>query len=153
MSIPLPRAVLATVLLALTLSLALFAAPAQAQTTERYEDQARAVTNHKRTDHDLVRLRPGPCVQRFAERQAARMARQQRIFHQDLGVVLRRCNLSAVGENVAYGYDTGRAVVRAWMRSSGHRRNILNPRYRVLGMAARQDGNGRMYSAQVFGRG
>ena len=153
MSIPLPRAVFATVLLSLTLSLTLVAGPAQAQTTERYEDQARAVTNQNRADRDLVRLRPGPCVQRFAERQAARMARQQRIFHQDLGVVLRRCNLYAVGENVASGADTGREVVRAWMHSAGHRRNILNPRYRVLGMAAKRGGNGQMYAAQVFGRG
>lgn len=150
MSIPLPRAVFATVLLTLTMSL--LAAPAQAQTTERYEDQARAVTNNKRADHDLVRLRKGPCVQRFAERQARRMANRSRIYHQDLGVVMRRCNLSAVGENVAYGYSTGRAVVRAWMRSDGHRRNILNPRYRLLGMAARRGDNGQMYAAQVFGR-
>jgi len=148
-SIPLPRAVLATVLLALSLSL--LAAPAQAQTADRYETQARAVTNDKRAAHDLKRLKKGACVQRFAERQARRMARQGRIFHQDLGRVMRRCNLSMAGENVAYGYPTGRSVVRAWMKSPGHRANILNRRYRLLGMAARR-GNGSMYAVQVFGR-
>jgi len=38
---------------------------------------------------------------------------------------MRRCNLDAVGENVAYGYSTGLAVVGAWMRSDGHRHNIV----------------------------
>ena len=153
MSTHLPRVVLATALsLPLFLLGSLFAVPAQAQTIGRYADQARAVTNAKRVDHDMVRLDRGSCVQRFAVRQALRMARQQRIYHQDLTRVMRRCNLSAVGENVAYGYETGRQVVRAWMASPGHRANILNPRYRLLGMAARRDSHGEMYSAQVFGR-
>ena len=152
MSTRMPRAVLATVLIALPLSLV--APPAaQAQTIDRYERQARVVTNNERSDRDLVKLRKRPCVQRYAARQARRMARQERIYHQDLGVVLRNCNLNAVAENVAYGYDTGRQVVRAWMRSDGHRHNILNPRYRQLGMAARRGDNGRVYAAQVFGRG
>ena len=153
MSTHLPRVVLATALsLPLFLSVSLFSAPVQAQTAERYADRARVVTNAKRADHGLVRLDRGRCVQRFAARQAERMARQQRIFHQDLDVVLRRCDLSAVAENVAYGYDSGRAVVRAWMRSPGHRQNILNPRYRALGVAARRGPDGELYSAQVFGR-
>ncbi len=150
MSIPTPRAVLAAVLI--TLPLAVVASPAQAQTTDRYEDQARVVTNHKRVDHDLRRLEKGPCVQRFAERQARRMARKERLYHQDLGVVMRHCNLVTAGENVAYGYPTGRRVVRAWMRSEGHRRNILDPRFRLLGMAAARDDDGTVYAAQVFGR-
>ena len=151
MSTHLPRAVLATVL---ALSLTLVApAAAQAQTIDRYERQARVVTNNVRDSHHLPRLRKKPCVQRYAVRQARKMARQERMFHQDLGVVLRRCNLSAVAENVANGYGTGRQVVRAWMRSEGHRHNILNSRYRQLGMAARRGDSGYVYAAQVFGRG
>ena len=153
MSTHLPRVVLATALsLPLFLSTSPFSAPAQAQTAERYADQARVVTNAKRADHGLVRLDRGRCVQRFAARQAERMARQQRVFHQDLDVVLRRCDLSAVGENVAYGYDTGRAGFSALMHSHSLGQNILNPRYRALGMAARRGPNGELYSAQVFGR-
>jgi uncharacterized protein YkwD len=57
-----------------------------------------------------------------------------------------------VAENVAYGYDTGRKVVRGWMHSEGHRRNILNGKFRLLGMAVRRSDNGTPYAAQVFGR-
>jgi uncharacterized protein YkwD len=43
----------------------------------------------------------------------------------------------AVGENIAYGTGgraTPRAIVSAWMRSAGHRKNILNGRFRVIGV-------------------
>jgi uncharacterized protein YkwD len=40
---------------------------------------------------------------------------------------------SNVGENIATGYKTPAAVVRAWMASTGHCQNILNPVYRYVG--------------------
>jgi uncharacterized protein YkwD len=43
----------------------------------------------------------------------------------------------AVGENLAWGEEssgTPRQIVRAWMNSAGHRRNILNRRYREVGL-------------------
>jgi len=152
------RAALAAVLLTLLATL-LPASPVQAktekataQTVSRYQKQARLVTNNNREAHDRVKLRAGRCVQRFARRQARRMANQDRIFHQDPGPVLNRCNLSGVAENVAMGYPTGRAVVRAWMGSEGHRANILNRGFRLLGMAMRRSDGGTAYAAQVFGR-
>lgn len=41
---------------------------------------------------------------------------------------------SAVGENVAAGYATPRAVVRAWKRSPSHCRNLMDPRWRHMGV-------------------
>jgi uncharacterized protein YkwD len=40
---------------------------------------------------------------------------------------------SNVGENIATGYKTPAAVVKAWMASKGHCQNILNPMYREVG--------------------
>jgi uncharacterized protein YkwD len=40
---------------------------------------------------------------------------------------------SSVGENIATGYVTPAAVVRAWMASTGHCQNILNPTFRFVG--------------------
>ena len=146
---------LSRVLAAVALSLvALVAAPAQAATpSQTYQRQIMAATNQIRADHDLPEFKRQQCVQRFAVRQAARMARQERMFHQDLGPVLSECGLTMAGENVAYGFPNGTAVVRrGWMRSEGHRANILNPRFRLLGAGARQADNGQWYAAQVFGR-
>lgn len=39
-----------------------------------------------------------------------------------------------IGENIAAGYSTPEAVVAAWMNSSGHRDNILNPYYKEIGI-------------------
>ena len=50
------------------------------------------------------------------------------------------CGLVTTGENVAYGYPTGRKVVnQGWMRSDGHRANILNPDFKLVAVAARRD--------------
>lgn len=146
-----PRMAFTAIFLALLVSL--LPAPAQAQSKVKYQNQARSVTNNARDNHDLTRLKQGECVQKFARRQARRMANQDRMFHQDLSVVLRTCGLTRVGENVAAGYQTGRAAVKAWMNSPLHRANILEPGFRKLGMAMRRSAEGTPYAAQVFGRG
>jgi uncharacterized protein YkwD len=46
----------------------------------------------------------------------------------------------SLGENLAWGtgdLGTARGVQTAWMRSSGHRANILKPSYRELGIGIR----------------
>jgi uncharacterized protein YkwD len=81
------------------------------------------------------------------------MANQERMFHQELGPMMSACHLQMAGENVAYGYPTGKAVVnQGWMHSEGHRANILEPRYRRMAIAARKGDDGRWYVSQVFGR-
>ncbi|GAA1476380.1 hypothetical protein GCM10009623_08260 [Nocardioides aestuarii] len=149
MNTPRSRTALAAVLLAVLATL--LPAPVQAQAVARYEDQARSITNNKRDNHDLRQLKRGACVQKWARRQAQKMADKNEMFHQDLGRVMNRCHLDSVGENVAAGYPTGRAAVKAWMKSPGHRANILRPGYRLLGMAVRTSGSGTKYACQVFG--
>jgi hypothetical protein len=39
------------------------------------------------------------------------------------------------GENLAIDFSTGEDVHEAWMKSPGHRRNILNEKYRDIGIA------------------
>ena len=51
------------------------------------------------------------------------------------------------GENIAKGYSTPKAVVDAWMNSSGHRANILNPSYTHIGVGFVASGN---YWTQMF---
>lgn len=117
----------------------------------KYANAVVKATNHARAERDRVRLRRNACLQRFADQQARRMAKQQRMFHQPLRRIQRRCRMGAVGENVAYGFSNGRAVMRRWMSSPGHRANILRKPYRLTGVGARKAG-GHWYVAQVFGR-
>lgn len=129
------------------------AAPAGGDGAAAYGRQAFRATNHQRATHDRLAFRHQRCLHRFARRQAVRMARQERMFHQRLAPVLRRCHLSYVGENVAEGYPSGSAVVnRGWMRSPGHRANILDRRFKRMEVVARRGDDGRWYASQVFGR-
>ncbi|WP_341925266.1 CAP domain-containing protein [Nocardioides psychrotolerans] len=147
------------ILAALTMALALAAvllvsSPAEARTPEQgYQSSAFTATNKARVSHDRAKVKVNGCVQRFAVRQAKRMAAQQEMFHQDLQPILTACGLSKVGENVAYGYSSGRgAVTKGWMRSKGHRANILDGDFALLGIGARRGADGTWYAAQVFGR-
>ena len=44
----------------------------------------------------------------------------------------------AAAENLAKGYDSETELQRDWMRSKGHRANILNPRFTEVGVADAQ---------------
>ncbi len=145
-------AALLTALLTL-LGLTTTTTPAQAAPSEAalaYERTVHASTNAKRVYHGRVALARQACLNRMARAQALRMARRGAIFHQNLGNVQRECGMGWVGENVAYGYPTGVAVVNAWMRSPGHRANILRRPFRLEGIGAVMMG-GVWYVAQVFG--
>lgn len=145
--------VVAALLPASLLSAPLLSAPALAAPSAQrtYANDAFQATNDNRADRGRVRLDKNACLQRFATRQARRMAAQQRLFHQRLQPIANRCRMRAVGENIGFGFRSGDAVVRAWMRSRSHRGNILKRSYRQLAVAARKSG-GDWYVVQVFGR-
>jgi uncharacterized protein YkwD len=134
------------------LSVLLCAPAASARTPSGFQRGIHQVTNGVREAHDRAALSKRKCVQRFAKKQARRMARQERMFHQDLQPVLDTCGLRRAGENVAYGFTSPQSVMDAWMDSDGHRRNILDKRFRRLGVGAKQSEDGTWYLAQVFGR-
>jgi uncharacterized protein YkwD len=52
---------------------------------------------------------------------------------------------STWGENVAAGQADCASVMSAWMNSSGHRANILNPAFVHIGMGAVKGTNGVIY--------
>lgn len=55
------------------------------------------------------------------------------------------------GENIASGYTTPAGVVKGWMNSPGHKRNMLSPRYNLIGVGiAKSYKNGRVYWTQEF---
>ncbi|WP_110181939.1 CAP domain-containing protein [Nocardioides solisilvae] len=118
----------------------------------RYEKQALRATDAERSARDLRRLRSHRCLVRAARAQAQAMAASGTIYHQPLGPVMSRCGMRMVGENVAVGFTSGRAVVGGWMDSPGHRDNLLRRSYRLVGIGAVKGGDGRWYSAQVLGR-
>jgi len=59
---------------------------------------------------------------------------------------------TSIGENIAAGNATAAGTMTQWMNSSGHRANILNPKFKELGVgyAPSQD-QYKHYWTQVFG--
>ena len=45
-------------------------------------------------------------------------------------------NFRVMGENLAEDYGSADSVIAAWMNSSGHRRNLLNPKFCDVGFAS-----------------
>jgi len=144
------------VLVALVSAVALVVVPAApssvAMSTKTFDKQLHQQTNAARTSHDVKPLKFGTCLNRYAQRQANRMAKQRRMYHQNLSVVLKRCKARTVGENVATGFRTPKANIRGWLKSPGHRRNLLSTKYTRLGIGVAKDSRGRTYTVQVFGR-
>lgn len=58
----------------------------------------------------------------------------------------------AMSENIAWGYPTAREVVIAWMRSPGHKRNIINCSAKRIGVGVAYHRTGFPYWTQEFGR-
>lgn len=54
------------------------------------------------------------------------------------------------GENIAWGQRTPEEVVKAWMNSAGHRKNIMSTGYSKIGVAYVQNAAGTAYWAQMF---
>ena len=58
---------------------------------------------------------------------------------------------NAYGENIAWGQRDASSVMNAWMNSPGHRQNILNCRYRNVGVGVAYNSRGVPYWTQDFG--
>ncbi len=97
-------------------------------------------TNQERAESGLPALAIDPALMRSARRHATWMTRKRSLVHTS----------DPVAENIAMGQRSSTEALRAWMNSSGHRANILNRRYRRIGVAAYVAANGTIYWCQQF---
>lgn len=58
-----------------------------------------------------------------------------------------------IGENLALGYKSPAEVVAAWMKSDGHRANLLSDKYSDIGIGITKSESGRYHWAQIFYKG
>lgn len=123
------------------------------------EDRVLALTNVERRKHGCSSLRANAHLRTSARGHTATMALHDLMSHQLPGEPYFSKRITRAGyrgwtlvaENVARGFSGPSAVVRAWMASPSHRRNILNCRLRDLGVGVVLDG-GQLWWTQNFGR-
>lgn len=125
------------VLLALALAPATPAATTQAQT----ELAVVAAVNDLRASHNLPPLRVDATLVQAARDHTSTLVRDNIFEHGAFAQRIARYGARgpAFGENLAWG--TGglaapRSLVSAWMRSPGHRANLLRPGWNRIGIGA-----------------
>ena len=137
--------------------LLLAAMPAARARTQQADDarQIFALTNQDRQEQGLAALQWNDALAAAAQVHAERMAREGTLSHQFAGEppLMQRAaqagaHFEAIAENVAMAPDP-EAVEQAWMHSTPHRTNILDPKMNTLGIGVAERG-GYLYAVEDF---
>lgn len=116
--------------------------------------QVLAITNAQRAAAGCKPLRVDPRLNRSAQRHSEDMARRRFFSHnnpdgQSFSDRERAAGYQATGgENIARGQETAAEVMRVWMNSPPHRRNILRCEFTTIGVGYVAAGH---YWTQNFG--
>lgn len=124
---------------------------------EDYQDIILKKTNKARIEKYLKPLKMDSKLNKIAMEKAKDMAKNQELSHNSpkFGTTFnlmkkKGIKYSAAGENIARWHSTPEFVVERWLKSKGHRKNILNPEYTQIGIGRAKDKNGKNYWVQVF---
>jgi len=98
-----------------------------------YAQQVFDDTNAARTGQGLPELAWDACAQGVAAERIAMILPTGRIEHPPL--VAGCGDANTAGENLGHSIYTPSELVDAWMNSAGHRANIVDPNFSVLGVA------------------
>ncbi len=153
--------VLSAMLLGAMALLSLVAVPAQAANASApkcgggtislngEEKAAFSLHNQIRKERNLRPLCVHPALQKAARAHSEDMIRRDYFSHDTKGGRTFDARLKAfgydpegyrsyaIGENIAYGsgpYGEPESIMKSWMKSDGHRRNILNDEFREIGI-------------------
>ncbi|MCX6786075.1 MAG: CAP domain-containing protein [Candidatus Komeilibacteria bacterium] len=99
------------------------------------------LTNAARADYSLPPLAANPLLSEEALAKAKLIIKEQKFSHepdsQKFSSLFKNSDYhyTILGENLAMGFGSNQAIVAAWMNSPAHRDNILNNRYKDIGIA------------------
>jgi uncharacterized protein YkwD len=130
--------------LALALALVLAGCMSDGQTAVQREMNADRTSNNLRAlpTHDQLNAK--------AQAWAEKLARDGKLSHSNLSAGVPSC-WQSIGENVGYG-SSAASVEDAYMKSTGHRENILQSKWKYVGVGFATSGS-RVYTVQVFMQG
>lgn len=117
------------------------------------------LTNKARAAEKLPPLTVNEALFRAARQHTENMAKQDKLEHElDGKRVSDRADaegydFAQIGENLAQGEDaTPEQIVDGWLKSKGHRENLLNPNFTEIGLGVAKSAKGETYYTQVFGK-
>ena len=122
-------------------------------------DQVLQLVNLERADHELPPVVMNERLSKIADDYACRMIELNFFGHNDPETDFSPGDRAlageylffAIGENLAAGQQTAAEVMDSWMNSDGHRANILDERWKEVGISVRMGGLYSVYWVQEFG--
>lgn len=127
------------------------------QNISHEETEILKLVNSQRTSLGIGKLKMDEKLNMIAQIKAQDMADKKYFSHNSplYGSVfdmMQKYNYSyrTAGENIAMGQKSAQSVMRSWMRSSGHRDNILKDEYNRLGVGFAVSKSGQPYWVQIF---
>lgn len=118
-----------------------------------FEQQVFDLTNQQRAQFGVAPLTLNLTLNDVAEKHSQDMAVNRYFSHQGRDgsqpwdrMKTGGYSYSRAAENIAFGQPTPQDVVTAWMNSSGHRKNILDPNLKEIGVGYHEG-----YWTQNFG--
>jgi uncharacterized YkwD family protein len=134
--------------------------PQPAKTTQTtsslsaYEQKVVDLTNQERAKNGLPALKVDLTLSKMAREKSRDMSANGYFSHTSPTYgspfdMMKKYGISYryAGENIAMGQRTPEEVVKAWMNSEGHRKNILSPNFNYIGVGYVSQGN---YWTQEF---
>ncbi|SFB20163.1 MULTISPECIES: CAP domain-containing protein [unclassified Bacillus (in: firmicutes)] len=131
--------------------------PTATQTTSTisaYEQKVADLTNQERAKAGLKALQVDTNLSKMAHEKSRDMSVNNYFSHTSPTYgspfdMMKQYGItySYAGENIAMGQRTPEEVVKAWMNSEGHRKNILSPNFTHIGVGYVAEGN---YWTQEF---
>lgn len=112
-----------------------------------------SLVNAARAKVDARPLKIDPALAEAARYRAAVIAYWQMLSHAGWVDAIRAAGYGggSLGENIAYGYKTPAKVMKGWMSSQGHRRNIEYAGFDDIGIGCVLDARGIPWWVQSFG--
>lgn len=116
-----------------------------------------AMVNKERANKGLKMLKEDPALSKIAQLKAEDMVDNNYFAH--VSPIYGKPSEMAVhfgyptnqvGENIALGYASSRETMDAWMKSKGHKDNILLPDYTSIGVGYVEDEDGIPYWVHLF---
>jgi uncharacterized protein YkwD len=155
------KAKLIVLLLALGIAALMQAPAAGAYSAKTWRATMLKQINHYRVSHGLRPLKENRRLHRAAAAHSRNMARYRMLSHSSSNGMswstrIRRYGYrgSWMGENLAVGWWSARACLRAWARSAPHNANLLNGHFRSVGLGVRKgtySGRRVLYMTADFG--
>jgi uncharacterized YkwD family protein len=128
--------------------------PQAASTLSAYEQKVVDLTNQERAKNGLPALKVDLTLSKMAHEKSRDMSANNYFSHTSPSYgspfdMMKKYGITyrSAGENIAMGQRTPEEVVKGWMNSEGHRKNILSSNFNYIGVGYVSQGN---YWTQEF---